>query len=272
MLSAVTGFLNVIISRSIKRSISVFSLAACLVVFFGSISFGGPLLSTSGLLSTANPPPLPPYQFRATAGNLTTGPWTGTWTSPVLVPWSGGTSGTFNATGPLPNGTGPTGTATYDFTTLPNGNLPVGTFFAFGDLDNGSAAIERFELRAFDVLGDVVTTAWLGDTVGVSTTVVADDMPAYSFDGGTGVYVFDGSSVPNNPNPSVTFFLDSHTAIFGLEVNRFSIFANFALAAPVPEPSSFILLCCGAACAAGSLLVRGVKRRNRRNRRTTALT
>lgn len=265
------GFLSVIMNRSIKRLISVFSLATCLVVFFSSTSLGthvGPTLLGPGPLQLLSlPQPQPPLQIRTPLGNFTTGPWTGTWTPPALAAWVG----TFNATGPLPSGTSnPAGTTTYDFTALPNGNLPHGTFFRFGDLDFGSATNERFELRAFFNSSVPITAAWLGGPVGVSTGALAAQMPEYSFDNLSGVYTFDGTNVPGNPN--IGFVLDNNTPITQLEVIRFSSFASFSLAAPIPEPSSFFLLWCGAACAAGSLLVRGVVRRNRRGRPTAAPT
>jgi len=255
-----------LMNRSIKRLMSVCSLAACLVMFFSSPSLGASLspLSSSVLVplpfTTA---PEPPKQFQMLGGNTVSGPFTGTWTAPALAPWVG----TFSATGPAPGGPTP-GTTNYDFTALPNGDLPVGTFFRFGDTDFGSGSNEKFELTAF--IGTTqVLTPWLDETIGIGGAgsgsggiPAAVDLPMYSFVGG--VYTIDGTSVPGNPG--IGFNLPSNTAITNLEVVRFSSNANFNLAAPVPEPSSLVLLCCGAGCAAGTLLVRRAKRRGRRRK------
>ena len=225
--------------RTFKRLISVFLLAASLVMCFGSISLGAALTGPGPVLVPFTTAPVPPLQIRAAAGNFTTGPWTGTWTPPALLPWSGGSSGTFNATGPLPAGTNPTGTATYDFTLLPNGNLPVGTYFRFGDVDDGSSTNEVYELRAF-VGSTQLTSAWLDETIGVDdffNLPTAAKMPEYSF--AAGVYTIDGNNVPGNPG--ISFVLPSNTAMTKLEVIRFSSFENFSLAAPIPEPSTLAL-------------------------------
>ncbi len=249
--------------RSMKPLISVCSLATCLVIFSGSTSLGAALSAAGPVLVPFTASGLPPAQARAPLGDFAAGPWTGTWSAPALPAWVG----TFDATGPLPAGT-TAGTTDYDFTTThPTGFLPIGTYFQFGDVDFGSGTNEKFQLRAF-VSSIQISGAWLDETIGISGAGGPTDMPDYSF--ASGVYTFDGTGVPGNPG--VVFYLPSNTAITQLEVIRFSSNENFALWAPVPEPSSLILLCCGAACAAGSLLVRGVKRRNRRAQRTATLT
>ena len=60
----------------------------------------------------------------------------------------------FNVDGPLPY-SGNSGTTTYEFI----GVFPMGTYFNFSDVDGRGD--ERFELRAFDVAGNQITSAWL---------------------------------------------------------------------------------------------------------------
>lgn len=194
------------------------------------------------------PSPNPPLTAETRViSNLVPGvSFDGTWSAPALSPWHG----TFSATGPLPAGAGPTGTTNYDFSTLNAGKLPSGTYFRFGDLDGGSQTGETFRLRAFDVLGNQITSAWLDEPINVSgvgrgpgSTVTSDDMPGWSFSGG--VYDFVGSTTPGfNPSAGVT--LPSNVDVYTLEVFRSSDFANFSLAAPVPEPASVLLLMLGA--------------------------
>src|SRR3990172_6055965 len=232
-----------------NRTVSIAALAALLTVVLTVPSLGVPLTG-SGTLPFPGATGDPPRDTYVRAG-LGEGPtWTGTWpgggpNSPAQPLWWG----TFDASGPMPHtppaGTNTTGTALYDFTvaTYPNGELPVGTYFQFGDLDAGSGGGETFRLRAFDGSGQLLTP-WLDEPFAATITAVASDMPDYSY--AAGVYDFDGSFVPGNPVISV--FLKNNTAIEKLEVTRSSTFTSFILAAPpIPEPSSLILLLFGMA-------------------------
>jgi hypothetical protein len=151
----------------------------------------------------------------------------------------------------MPHGNaGPIGTANYNFT--PSGGyapgvLQVGTYFVFGDLDNGAGQNESFRIRAFDTASNLITTPFLERPFAASLGSTAGTMPAYNFS--PGVYDFNGNSVPGNP--TVTVFLKSNTAIGKLEVTRTSTFASFILAAPpnVPEPSALVLMLCGVGAA-----------------------
>lgn len=186
----------------------------------------------------------PPNQARL--ASVSPGGFTGTWTAPALAPWIG----TFNAIGPIPGTTssGP-GSTLYDFTTLSTGVLPIGTYFRFGDLDQGSTTAETYVLQAFGSSG-AITTPWLTLPIGVSGSgVSATSMPGWNFNALTGTYTFDGTTVPGNPN--VAFFLQSTVPLTGLELQRSTAFTTFSLHAPVPSPGTL-----AAAATAGLLLVR----------------
>jgi hypothetical protein len=225
-----------------KISVSVFVLSASLLVWLTSSSLAAPLVG-SGNLPFPGATGAPPRDNYAPIGP-STGPFTGTW--PGGGPNVAGPAwwGTFPVTGPMPHGNaGPTGTANYNFTSgggyLP-GVLQIGTYFVFGDLDNGAGQNESFRLRAFDTASNLITTPWLDTPFAASLGSTAGTMPAYSFT--PGVYDFNGNSVPFNP--TVTVFLKNNTQIGKLEVTRTSTFASFILAAPpnVPEPSTLMLL------------------------------
>ena len=183
--------------------------------------------------------------------------FTGTWSSPALPDWVG----SFTATGPIPTGTSfPAGTTRYDFTSLPTGVLPTGTFLRIGDLDIGSATNESFVLSASDSSGNAISFEWLdepagetGSGTGGGGSILAGDMPAWSWDATQASYTFDGSNVGGNPN--IAFLLPTNTDIAFLTVERVSPFANFRLRAPVPAPGAAALLGFGA--------VAGLRRRSR---------
>jgi hypothetical protein len=228
-----------------KFSVSRFVFSASLVVLCAGSLFAAPLVGSGNLPfpgATGNPP----RDNYAPAGP-TAGPFTGTWPGSGPNVASSAWWGTFPATGPMPHGpAGPTGTAFYDFTSgggYTPGALPVGTYFVFGDLDNGAGQNESFRLRAFDTSGNLIMTPWLETPFAASFGSTAATMPAYNF--APGVYDFNGNSVPGNP--SVAVFLKNNTSIGKMEVTRTSTFASFILAAPpaVPEPSSLVLVVCG---------------------------
>jgi len=224
-----------------KSSVSSFVVALVLIAALAATSFAAPLVGAGNLPfpgATGNPP-----RDNYAAAGPTTGPFTGTWPGSGPNIASPAWWGTFSAIGPMPHGNaGPIGTAFYDFT-LTGGYAPsvlqVGTYFVFGDLDNGAGQNESFRLRAFDTASNLILTPWLETPFAASLGSTAATMPAYSF--APGVYDFNGNSVPGNP--TVTVFLKNNTQIGKLEVTRTSTFASFILAAPplVPEPSSAAL-------------------------------
>ncbi|MCC7474827.1 MAG: PEP-CTERM sorting domain-containing protein [Pirellulales bacterium] len=234
-----------------KSSVSTFVVSTLLLVSFAGSSLAAPLVG-SGILPFPGPTGNPARDNYLAAGSPG-GPFTGTW--PGAGPNTAATAwwGTFPVTGPMPHGnTGFTGTAAYDFT--PGGGyapgvLQVGTYFFFGDLDNGAGQNESFRLRAYDTSANLIMTPWLEIPFAASPGSTAVQMPNYNFI--PGGYFFDGNSVPGNP--SVAVFLKNNTLIGRLEVTRTSDFASFMLAAPpVPEPSSLMLLVGGAlSCLVG---------------------
>jgi hypothetical protein len=196
-----------------------------------------------------NPPPLQQVRTATPSGPG----WTGSWTAPAAANWVG----SFTAIGPIPAGMTTTGTTRYDFTTLPTGELPSGTFFRFGDVDGGSTTTEIFTLRAFDTGGNVITTPWLSLPISVTGTgtggagaILPGNTPGWSWAAGTGTYTIDGSTVTGG-NPSVSVFMTSLVGMSTMQLTRGSTFCSFSLAAPlVPAPSSAALLGLGglAAC------------------------
>jgi hypothetical protein len=225
------------------------------VLVFVTRSDGAPLTGSGALLFPgATGDPARDVYLAAGSGS---GPFIGMWPGlgpnpPAAPPWVG----VFQAIGPMPHTppAGPpfTGTAKYDFTVGTGGYapaaLPVGTYFQFDDLDNGSNTSETFQLRGFDLAGNPLTTPWLDDPFAATATAVASDMPNYAFVGG--LYVFDGSLVPGNP--AIRVFLKNNTALGFLEVVRGATTAEFVLAAPpvVPEPTTLAMLIGGAICCA----------------------
>jgi hypothetical protein len=233
-----------------KSFVSAFVLASSLFVLIASSSLAAPLVG-SGTLPFPGATGDPPRDTYLAAGSAS-GPFTGTWpgagpNSPSAPAWWG----TFTAFGAMPHtppvGTSVTGVASYHFTVgdgYAPGALPVGTYFHFGDLDNGSGGGETFRLRAFDPAFNLIMTPWLDTPFAASITAVASDMPNYSFT--PGIYDFDGNFVPGNP--TISIFLKNNTPIGYLEVAHPSTTTAFILAAPpsVPEPSSMLLMLGGA--------------------------
>ncbi|HWP40725.1 MAG TPA: hypothetical protein VNL70_07355 [Tepidisphaeraceae bacterium] len=230
-----------------SRMIATLASAGMLLGVLNIASWAAPLTG-SGVLpfpGATGDPPRDNYLATGTGP----GPFTGTWpgagpNTPPQTPWWG----TFDASGPMPHtppsGPNTTGTTWYNFTvpTFPNGVLPVGTYFVFGDLDNGSSSAEQYQLRAFGPSGQLLTP-WLDEPFAASANATAADMPSYSFSGG--VYTFDGSTVPGNP--VVAVYLQNNSVITRMEVTRSSTFTSFILAAPpIPEPGCGALVGCGA--------------------------
>jgi hypothetical protein len=232
-----------------KISVSNFTVALLLAVLFSNPSLGAPLTG-SGLLPFPGATGDPPRDTYQPAGPGS-GPFTGTWpglgpNAPASAAWWG----TFSATGAMPHtppsGPSVTGTAIYDFTLgtggYAPGALPIGTYFHFGDVDNGSASSETFRLTAFDPSLNLITTPWLDTPFAATAGSVPSDLPNYNYAGG--VYDFDGNFVPGNP--AVSVFLKNNVALGKLIVTRSATTEAFILAAPpagiVPEPSSMLLV------------------------------
>ncbi len=211
-------------------------LSACLA----STTSATPLTGSGDHLSNT-PVGEPPNMIREIFSENTPVDFDGGWSAPALPDWWG----TFSATGPLPVSGTQNGTAVYDFSNLALGYLPQDTMFRFGDVD-GVSGTETFTLNAWDLNGDPITDAWLEQPIGAwnslgGTDPTLNQMPGWAFTAGE--YFIDGSTVDNSPNPAVAFMLESNVPIAALTVNKIN--ANFALAAPVPEPSTGLiaLLC-----------------------------
>lgn len=203
-----------------------------------------PLTGSGSNLAVPSPNPgAPVNQTRSVTTSA--GGFNGTWTSPALTPWIG----TFNAIGPVPGTTtSPAGVTLYDFTSMANAALPVGTYFRFGDVDTGSTLPEMFTLQAFDSSG-IVTTPWLDSPIGVTGTGISPTaMPGWSFNTTTGIYTIDGTTVFGNPN--IAFYLTNNVALTGLELQRTTTFSTFSLHAPIPTPSAAALVGFGGLAAA----------------------
>lgn len=70
---------------------------------------------------------------------------------------------------------------------------------------------------------------------------MAADMPTYDWNGiAANTYTFDGTAVPGNPN--INLLLTSAQNIGSIEVIRDNNSNSFGFAAPVPEPTSALLL------------------------------
>jgi hypothetical protein len=146
------------------------------------------------------------------------------------------------------------GATGYDFSSLPLGYLPAGTFFVFGDVDSGSTLEEQYDLRAFDSSNNLISNPWLDDTyavrgpgTGTAGAVTTNDMPGWSWNAPAtpDTYVINGSTITGG-NPNVAFALASNQPIYAMELDKVTTHNGFVLQAPtVPEPSSVALLIMG---------------------------
>lgn len=216
------------------------ALAIALGVGCAAPALAAPLTGSGANLPIPSPNPGEPPRQGAALSGITAAGFTGTWTAPVLPGWIG----SFSATGPVPaSNLYPAGTTRYDFTTLAAGELPVGTYFSFGDVDGGSVTNETFVLQAFDATGGLLTNPWLDEAfavTGVGTgsggAFLPGNMPGWEWDAGTSTYTIDGTTVTGG-NPSLAVWMENNTAMSYLSVVRTSNFANFGLSAPVPAPA-----------------------------------
>lgn len=187
------------------------------------------------LTGSGNHLPLPTAPVPYTIGPtivVGAGTFTGQWTTALTSAWIG----VFSATGPVPSSPN-TGTTTYSFTALPTGGLPASTDLILADVDFGSAQQETLTLRAWGVTGVQITTPWLdvptfvvGAGSGAGGAIVAADLPSWSFNATTGVYTFNGNTVPGNPTISV--YLPTNCRITRLEVIKPNTNYVFAITAP----------------------------------------
>lgn len=168
--------------------------------------------------------------------------FSGTWGGAVALAWVG----TFTGTGPYPFGPTTASMSSWNFSGLNLGSLPTGTFVGLGDLDAFGGAPEQYDLTAFDVNGNMITSAWLDDVFFVSSLNCAAEcvqaaMPEYQWT--TGVYSFDGVNV-SALNPTLTVWVATNTPILALSVKKFSGNNSLVLAAPVAvsEPDSLLLV------------------------------
>lgn len=158
----------------------------------------------------------------------------GTWSLPAHPDWHG----SFGYTG-LPPGTSGPGPASFDFTSLDHGVLPVGTIFSLGDLDAGSGPNEVITLIAFDSVGVPLDT-WLEELFAVYNSLTPPDppdpmdTPMWEWTGDH--YRFDGSTVPGNP--SAVVHMKSNKPIYTLMVNRESAGFGYAISAPLASVTS----------------------------------
>lgn len=219
-------------------AVASISGAASAAVLTGS----GPFLP----LPASNPAwPIGIAPTYATVGLTHTGDWTGLGVHPD---WDG----VFGmSTPPIPSLS--TGETRYDFTTLPLGYLPAGTYFAFGDVDGGSSNPERYDLQAFDSGGSPITTEWLDDTYAVNGsgtggggTILANDLPSWDWDVSNPDSYQLAASLSPTGNPSVTAVLQTNQPIWGLHLVKPTTHYGFNLLAPpegfVPEPGTAALV------------------------------
>ena len=225
------------------------TFAVALALFAGASVAQAALLTGSGPslpLPAVNPPlPIGESPAYATVGTTHTGTW-----SPAVNP---GWIGTFGmSTPPIPSLS--TGTTTYDFTSLPLGYLPAGTFFIFGDVDGGSTNPERFDLQAFDGSGSVITNEWLNDTVAVSGTgtggggaIQANDLPSWDWNISNPDSYQIAASLNPSGNPAMSVYLVTNQPIHTLVLDKPSTHYGFNIQAPlsdqrIPEPTSLALV------------------------------
>ncbi|QDS98070.1 PEP-CTERM sorting domain-containing protein [Adhaeretor mobilis] len=230
------------------HTLALSTLLTLALTSFGSTLSAAILTGSGGNLPIPVPNPAwPPGQAPL---QVSFGPgFTGAWGAGVHPNWLGG----FVANGPIPSAFN-TGTIRYDFTTLPLGYLPSGTFMIFGDVDGGSTLAERFDLRAFDSANAPITTEWLGATTGPNTVhaitgtgtgtagaIVPGNMPGWDWNGiNPNTYRVAGSTFGGNP--SVAVALVTNQPIYRLQLNKPFTHYGFGLQAPlVPEPSSILL-------------------------------
>jgi len=160
----------------------------------------------------------------------------GTWAAPAASAWIG----TYGISGQYPSSVG-TGTSTFNFSGLSTGVLPSGTYFLLGDVDGGSGSGERLYLTAFN--GNVpIQTPWLDRPIGAAGKGVKNPLTMAAWEWNSlshpFAYTFNGNNVPDG---TITIALASNMAMTSLRVVKPERNYGFGLAAPVPEPGTFVL-------------------------------
>jgi Ca2+-binding RTX toxin-like protein len=164
--------------------------------------------------------------------------FTGTWDATAPSAWQGTFTGTPTFIRSTANNIG---INKIDFSGLPTGVLPKQSFFALGDLDDGSSSGEIITLTAWDADGDLITMPWLDEPSYQSGRGASDpkSLPDFTWDQVTGTYSFDGNGEDFRGNPSIVVFMRNNKEIGFLEVNDQTAFAGFGLSAPsTPPPPS----------------------------------
>lgn len=192
------------------------------------------------------PSPNPAWPPGVPETRIQTGPtFVGSWGPPAHPAWNG----FYIASGQIPSAFA-TGTIRYDFTTLPLGYLPAGTFFSFGDIDGGSGNPERFHIEAFDSSNNTITTEWLDDTfavtgtgTGSSGTILSNNMPGWDWNvANPNEYQITGASVTGG-NPNVAFALVTNQPIYRMSLEKPTTHYGFGMQAPeIPEPATVTML------------------------------
>lgn len=238
------------------RTIARCAGSVALTAIASSFAFAAPLTGSGPHFPIPSPNPGEPLrEAPVLAGDITTA-YTGTWSAPALSPWHG----TYSVSGPRPAGNvSSAGLSRFDFTALSAGELPIGSYFAFGDVDGGSTTNETFILQASDSTGGLITTPWLDEAFAMSgigtgsgSTIIPTDVPGWEWDAGLSQYTVDGTTVSSSGNPSMVVWLQNNVGIGFLDVNRTSNFANMGISAPIPEPGTAALLVMGGLALLGS--------------------
>ncbi len=190
------------------------------------------------------PPGVPEARVQTTVSEFE-----GSWGSSAHPDWQG----TYKAVGRIPSSTS-LQNAVYDFTTLPLGYLPAGTFFIFSDLDTGSNQSESIRLLGNENSGFPIGFEWLDEPVAVTGTgrfntsfIHPMDMPAWNFHFTVfDWYTFRGSSVTVG-NPNVTFALVTNEPVYTMRLVKNWTNHSFSMMAPrlIPEPSTALLTLLG---------------------------
>ncbi len=234
---------------SLNKLFTIVSVTCCLAL---AATTQAALLTGSGpFLPLPSPNPAWPVGISPTYTTVGT-THTGTWSPLDVHPDWAGTFGM--STPPIPALS--TGTTNYDFTSLPLGFLPAGTFFYFGDVDGGSTNPERFDLAALNSGGGIIGNEWLNDTYAVTgngtgpgASILANDLPSWDWNISNPNQYQIAASLSPSGNPSVGAVLRTNQPIWGLRLAKPETHYGFNILAPplgsdlqVPEPTSAALI------------------------------